>query len=100
MRTIENDCVGCPQGCIQCGRNFDYEIIECDSCGIELDADNVYQIGDKDYCEKCYVRKSMSDEDALDILSEISFEDYYEPDEVAAVEIAIDALTEKIRGSL
>ena len=38
--------------------------------------------------------------DCLDILREISFEDYYEPDEVAAVEIAIDALTEKIRGSL
>ena len=97
MRSIENDCVGCDY-CVNCGRNHKYEIIECDNCGIELDADNVHTIGRKDYCEKCYIRETMTDEYALDILSAIELDDYYEIDECVAFEIAKDALKEKIRG--
>ena len=31
-RTIENDCVSCPDGCKHCGRGDDYILVHCDWC--------------------------------------------------------------------
>lgn len=99
MRSIHNDCVGCPQGCIHCGRDEDYWIITCDLCHAEIDENNVHSIGNKDYCEVCYIRKSMTDEEAFDIVSGINYEEhYFDTEEIAAIKIMIDALKEKIRG--
>ena len=55
VRHTENDCVGCPQGCIHCGRNVDYEVIECDECGKTImSEDDLAKEGGKDYCHECY----------------------------------------------
>lgn len=51
MRYMQNDCVGCPQGCISCGRRRDYLVIECDECGIWNEV--MYEYEGKDYCESC-----------------------------------------------
>lgn len=49
MRELENYCVGCPQGCIHCGREVDVEVVYCDVCG---DSDDVmYEYDGMDYCE-------------------------------------------------
>lgn len=57
MLRYENDCVGCPQGCIHCGRQYDYPIWTCDKCGKETyDGDEIYVDYLKDgshYCEDC-----------------------------------------------
>ncbi len=29
---VDSDCVGCPQGCVHCGRG-EYEVYYCDKCG-------------------------------------------------------------------
>ena len=44
----EDCCVGCPQGCINCGRKR-VEVHKCDSCGNYAQ----YQIDDEDLCEDC-----------------------------------------------
>lgn len=52
---MENDCVGCPQGCIRCGREDDYWVWECDKCvktTTEYE-DFIHEDG-KDYCSDCY----------------------------------------------
>lgn len=51
MRSWQNDCVGCPQGCIHCGRQDDYCVVECDECG--ACEENMYQYNGLDYCEDC-----------------------------------------------
>lgn len=48
-KIIENNCVGCPQGCIHCGRKEE-EVIICDIC--EDFAEFRYE--DTDYCEDCF----------------------------------------------
>lgn len=52
IKTV-NECVGCPQGCANCGRkrvNRTY----CDKCGEEIDGD-IYEHGliYEDLCESC-----------------------------------------------
>lgn len=55
MRTWENDCVGCPQGCVAyCNRKQYYVVIWCDKCGEQVEPDDVVEIGRKDYCPDCY----------------------------------------------
>ena len=51
MRYTTNDCVGCPQGCIGCGRQRSYQVIECDECGDWNEV--MYEVEGKDYCESC-----------------------------------------------
>lgn len=54
-RWKENDCVGCPQGCINCGRQNDYYVFECDRCGdTTTDAEKFIHDGDNDYCRDCW----------------------------------------------
>lgn len=50
MRIIEDNCVGCPQGCIRCGRSHQ-EVIKCDSVNCEEYA--TYTTEDGDYCDDC-----------------------------------------------
>lgn len=56
-RSVENDCVGCPQGCIHCGRNKDYVLITCDFCEEQIvyeDINDVKKVLDKyDICNGC-----------------------------------------------
>ena len=50
-REWENDCVGCPQGCINCGRKEDYLVIYCDGCGASNE--DMYEFKGEDLCEQC-----------------------------------------------
>ena len=56
MRELENDCVGCPQGCIHCGRNRNYYKWTCDRCGKQTtDGDEFFHLDQgSDYCPDCY----------------------------------------------
>ena len=57
------DCVGCPQGCIHCGRDKPYWVYECDICGETFyEEDEVTRIDGKDYCNRCY-EKEFEEED-------------------------------------
>lgn len=49
MMKIENDCVGCPQGCIDCGRR---EVIRyyCDKCGAE---EQLFEYAGQELCRDC-----------------------------------------------
>lgn len=54
MIRYEDDCVGCPQGCIHCGRGK-YPVWECDKCGAEsVNGDDMYEVDGKHYCGDCY----------------------------------------------
>lgn len=54
-RSIECDCVGCPQGCIQCGRKHPYTLYTCDLCGdSSRDDDFLEDYGDKEVCRDCF----------------------------------------------
>ena len=52
MTTWDCDCVGCPQGCVLCGRQHWYLRVTCDICG-----DTIVEGGDridgKDICDNC-----------------------------------------------
>lgn len=49
MVRYENDCVGCPQGCINCGRKRTPHYY-CDKCGTE---ETLYHTEDGDFCADC-----------------------------------------------
>ena len=51
MVKIENDCVGCPQGCINCGRKY-VEHYYCDECGDEA---KLYEVEGMQLCRDCVV---------------------------------------------
>lgn len=51
---IENNCVDCPQGCINCGRR-EQEAYFCDKCGDYADLwTPLYRFEDKELCWECY----------------------------------------------
>lgn len=52
MIKYEDYCVGCPQGCINCGRKH-LPVPYCDECGDELSADDMYKMDDKMLCGHC-----------------------------------------------
>lgn len=51
---IENNCVGCPQGCIRCGRDHQ-KVYFCDECGDYTE--KLYVHKRKELCWKCYKAK-------------------------------------------
>lgn len=64
MRKVDNFCVGCPQGCIYCGRKHVVHYI-CDS--EDCDADTIdgetklYEYMGKQYCRSCIIDKCLTD---------------------------------------
>lgn len=77
--SLENDCVGCPQGCINCGRKNDYPVLEdlrCDKC--DESADVLYKYEGEQLCLGCFVEKADAEE-----INDDNFTDYmpeFEPD--------------------
>lgn len=62
MRREENDCVGCPQGCISCGRKHSLHIY-CDRCGVDIgDPDRLYEENGEDLCDECWEEEQEEDE--------------------------------------
>lgn len=55
MMQIENDCVGCPQGCIDCGRKRTPHYY-CDNpkCRAE---ETLYHTEDGDFCADCVLER-------------------------------------------
>lgn len=64
MVRYENDCVGCPQGCIHCGRKH-MPHCYCDECGCEIDYRSERWDADSDYhvCEECEPDEEEEDEE-------------------------------------
>lgn len=50
MIKYENDCVGCPQGCIHCGRDKTQHLY-CDKC--DEDVEELYKVDGEELCEEC-----------------------------------------------
>lgn len=48
----ENDCVGCPQGCINCGRKS-VPHWYCDRCEAEVDEWELWKYEGEELCEEC-----------------------------------------------
>lgn len=66
-RWKENDCVGCPQGCIYCGRQYDYYVFECDRCGKTSSEEYDYiHDGDNDYCKDCWEEMEREEDMRVD----------------------------------
>jgi hypothetical protein len=60
MVRVENDCVGCPQGCINCGRKY-VEHFYCDKCGEE---DTLYEsYNGEQLCKECLIDVILSSGD-------------------------------------
>lgn len=50
-----DDCVGCPQGCINCGRRNSYiELYFCENCGDQTDKLYIPKDSDAEFCEDCF----------------------------------------------
>ena len=54
MRYRDNDCVGCPQGCVHCGREHGYTVIACDKCGEDIAP--IYEYDGKELCMDCIIQ--------------------------------------------
>lgn len=55
MMKIENDCVGCPQGCIDCGRKrVPHYYCDNPKCRAE---ETLYHTEDGDFCADCILAK-------------------------------------------
>jgi DNA-directed RNA polymerase subunit RPC12/RpoP len=52
MIRYEDDCVGCPQGCVHCGRDHSPHYY-CDECGDEFSPDELYDVDDRMLCAEC-----------------------------------------------
>lgn len=52
MIRIENDCVGCPQGCISCGRKH-IPHYYCDECEEEISENDMYDDDGEMLCREC-----------------------------------------------
>lgn len=62
MKKITDECVGCPDYCINCGRRHTVRHY-CDVCGDE--AEEFYGLDGKELCEKC-VCEALCGEDTED----------------------------------
>lgn len=54
MIKIEDLCVGCPQGCIDCGRKH-AEVFVCDDCGDE--ECDLYEFDGLQLCDYCVLKR-------------------------------------------
>lgn len=52
MLKFENDCVGCPQGCISCGRKH-VPYYYCDRCEGNFEPDELYDVDGEMVCAEC-----------------------------------------------
>ena len=52
MLKFEDDCVGCPQGCIMCGRRHT-PYFYCDRCGECYEPEDLYDVGGEMVCAAC-----------------------------------------------
>lgn len=52
MIIYEDDCVGCPQGCIDCGRKR-VPHLYCDKCDEEFDDETLYDVDGIMLCANC-----------------------------------------------
>lgn len=52
MLRFEDDCVGCPQGCIHCGRKHT-PYFYCDKCGGSFEPEALYDYDDEMLCADC-----------------------------------------------
>lgn len=72
--SYQNDCVDCPQGCIDCGRKHALYIdsLECDYCGD--DADKLYIVDGQQLCSDCALSdyEVISDDNAVFFLKDIT----------------------------
>lgn len=66
MIEIENDCVGCPQGCIRCGRKK-VPHFYCDYCGEECD--DLYDVRGDQFCKECTLKELQ-----IDIVQELELD--------------------------
>ena len=65
----ENNCVGCPQGCVHCGRDKQGRFaVECDVCGEEVD--KAYLIDGEMVCADCL-------DSVVDVVTEDNAIDYF-----------------------
>ena len=55
---VDDDCVGCPQGCVHCGRG-EYEVYYCDKCGFTTKDLYIGPKG-KEFCWDCYKEQFIS----------------------------------------
>lgn len=55
---VENLCVGCPQGCISCGRKHVF-VCYCDDCGKDIEYDEKLYLDAEGYelCQDCYLKQ-------------------------------------------
>lgn len=67
-----DDCVGCPQGCISCGRNIPHKVVECDTCGKTNDKPEMRFVpfGNKQLCPECYINAEVERGGARKIVCE------------------------------
>lgn len=58
MIKYEDECVDCPQGCINCGRKHVPHYF-CDDCGEEYQPEELYTHPDTEdvYCKNCILSK-------------------------------------------
>ena len=56
MIRYENDCVGCPQGCINCGRKHT-PYFSCDICKDDFEPEELYDVDDEMICADCLLNK-------------------------------------------
>ena len=78
MIKIENDCVGCPQGCINCGRKR-VPHWYCDRCEAEVDEGELWKVDGEQICEECLkeMYPKVTDDDADDYDDVYDQADYY-----------------------
>ena len=66
MVTYENNCVGCPTYCIDCGAKHQM-VCYCDKCGDEVS--ELYKWNDEQWCRDCIIS------DVEDNLEEVDYDD-------------------------
>lgn len=74
MIRIENDCVGCPQGCINCGRKSVLHWY-CDRCEAEVDDGELWKYDGEELCMECLKEAVPRADECAD-----SYESDYEED--------------------
>lgn len=68
--SMQSECVGCPQGCINCGRKEKTPYLEnfvCDVCGD--DSERLYERDGQQICASCILQE-------LQEINEYNFEEF------------------------